>query len=314
MFDANPRVWGWKEFGLLALAGAGVGAVYLLATNAGRVPGTVLLLNLRSGAFAGVQPAAAVVIPPRYDPSEPLDIAVYFHGWNNCVANMVGEDNAPCRPGGPVRYACRLASQLAQSSANTVLVVPALQVEAASGNVGRLGEQGALSTMLNEILGEHLVPYLGHRTSSQIRSTTIMCHSGGYTAASAALQHGGLTSIKQVVLLDALYGERAAFEGWITRNVRRFADRGPDGFRFVNVYTTGGGTRDNSRAMATAVGRALADARLPGLLYDDDQPGERTSPDIQRFPVVFMRTRLPHNDMTRVYPRVAFEYGALVRT
>jgi hypothetical protein len=313
LFD-SVSTWGWREFGLLVLAGAGVGTVYILATGGNRLPGTVLLLNLRNGAFPGVQPAAAVVIPPHYDPSAPLDVCVYFHGWNNCVANMVAEDNGPCRPGGPAHYACRLASQLAQSSANTVLIVPELQVEASSGNVGRLGQQGALSTLLDEILGEHLVPYLGHRTSSQIRSTTIMCHSGGYTVAAAALQHGGLSSIKQVVLLDALYGERPVFEGWITNNVQRFADRGPNGFRFVNIYTTGGGTRENSRAMASAVTRTLASARLPGLVYDNDEPGERTSPDIQNYSIVFMRTRLPHNDMTRVYPRVAFEYGALVRT
>ena len=74
-----------------------------------------------------------------------------------------------------------------------ILVVPQL---AADGSPGTLGQVGAVAHLLE---------------GSGAKELDVLAHSGGYRAAAAAVEHGGLP-VRSVGLLDALYGELDTFE------------------------------------------------------------------------------------------------------
>ena len=46
--------------------------------------------------FSGSHPSALVYLPSSFDPTPPLDVVVYLHGWNNCVENVIRDTGASC--------------------------------------------------------------------------------------------------------------------------------------------------------------------------------------------------------------------------
>lgn len=257
-----------------------------------------LFYELRSGAFPSTgRPDVAVHVPPRFDATRRPSLVVYFHGWNGCVATALGDDDAPCSEGGPPRRASGLARQLDDAGVNALLVAVELRADAPSGDPGALTGDDGLRALLEELLAEHLVPDLGCSLElNRLDRVVVVAHSGGYQAAAAVVQRGGV-AVSEVVLLDAYYGADEVFRGWARDAVDDF-----DGTRrFVDLYTCCGGTLERSRALAEEL-RRRDGARF--AVVDDDGPdftGEFAAP------VVLARVPEEHGDLPFV------RFGSLLR-
>src|SRR5207253_1507641 len=110
----------------------------------------VYLYEMPTAAFPMASgPSVAVHVPPGFDPTGPLGVQVYFHGWSNCVANVVGSTNTPCTPGGAPREASDLITQFDAAHVNALLVVPELRVDAMTGDPGAFARAGAFTAFLH---------------------------------------------------------------------------------------------------------------------------------------------------------------------
>lgn len=257
--------------------------------------GTTLFPELTHAAFpVRGRPGAAVRIPSGYNASRPLDVAIYFHGWTNCVTTVVSDVDHTCTAGQSVRPHSSLGSQFDSSGANAILVVPQLKFLERSGAPGSLGRAGGLEALLAEILGGVAAPHLGGaRRVSDVRSVSLMSHSGGYYAMASVLRVGDLRAqVREVCLLDSLYGDRPTFEGWV---------RGAQGRRLINIYTASGGTANNSRAQRAALSAV------------GDDTGRADPAGGYGAPIIVQRSRLDHTGVTRYYPERLWAAGPFDR-
>ncbi len=280
------------QIGAVALLGFGawkLGAAMLSGDGSG-----TFYFVMRAGAFPPRDhPSVAVRIPPGFDRSRPLGVAVYLHGWSNCVANAIGSTDSPCVPGGVVHRASALAEQFDRARINAILVVPQMAYNQASGDPGTFSRPGGFRAFIEELLSEHLASAIGRHSVADVARLAVMSHSGGYLAAAAILRQADVR-VAEVAMLDSLYGEVPVFERWIESHAEALA-RGES--RFADVYTSTGGTRDNSNLLARRI-RSLLPTPLPaGVLVQDEDPGHAV-----RASVLIEHTALSHADLTRVYP------------
>ena len=231
---------------------------------------------------------------------------VFFHGFENCVVNVVGATDTACTPDGIVRDALHLAEQLDAARVNALLVAPELRFDLATGDPGMLTTPGRLREMLHELLTEQLDPLLGCELDvDDFERIAIVSHSGGYQATAAVLTTGGVP-VREVALFDSLYGEMATFDEWVRGQASRFDRARDDDLRWVNIYTGGGGTFDNSRAMASSVALGLSDAQMSGSLFDDDTIAPLSREDMAHA-VVFKLTDAAHRDVPKLFFRAVVE-------
>jgi hypothetical protein len=232
----------------------------------------VLFYNLNAAPFPDAStPSVAVHIPPGFDPSNRPGLIVFFHGFDNCVANVVGATDTPCVDGGLARTALHLVDQLDAARVNAILVAVELEVDQATGNPGQLATQGNFRTLLHELLTEHLDAVLGCPLDVDgLDRVVVSSHSGGYAAAASVLAYGTVAAVREVDLFDSLYGDIPVFDSWVQGNVARFDPLRADALRWADIYTESGGTATNSRAMAASAQTWFADAGLSGsVLFDD---------------------------------------------
>jgi hypothetical protein len=230
-----------------------------------------LALTLAHGAFAGSgHPDVAVHVPPGYDACAPQGAIVYFHGFHNCVLNTIGDVDTECTPGAGTRTAHRLIAQLDDAHVNAMLIAVEVAYDEASGATGALSSANGLRALLDELFADHLSAMLGRPTTLADLDTVVLAsHSGGYTAVARGLDSGGLPHVDEVMLLDSLYGELTAYDDYTVNALDAFDPLG-EGRRFAVVYTDGGGTDANSRALGDRIQTGLAAiGRADWLLYDD---------------------------------------------
>src|SRR5262249_46834948 len=143
-----------------------------------------LTFVLDAGVFAPTpdHPSVLVYVPSNFDPTPPLSMIVYIHGFNNCVTNIVVDTNGTCHAGGTVRNAYSLAAQLEASGKNALLVTPEVAFEQASGDPGNLKFPDTFPALLQETL-KNMTSVLGPRTIADVSEIIVASHSGGYTAA-----------------------------------------------------------------------------------------------------------------------------------
>jgi hypothetical protein len=259
--------------------------------NAAAPAGRTLLLSLEHGAFAQSQhPSALVYVPAAFDPTPPLSLIVYLHGWYNCVENVVRASGKPCTRGGPARQSYALPQQLEAAGKNALLLVPELSFDEASSAPGRLADDGAFTALLDEALGK--LGDVGSFTLDDVGTVVVASHSGGYEAAAGIAVRGGVP-VNEVWLLDSLYGNTGDFDAWVNQAPSSFD--GPTR-RFADVYTATAGTLHNSQAMAT---------RAAGWVAADDLVDDRTtatlSSDRYAHGLLFKRTGLSHDGVPRYY-------------
>jgi hypothetical protein len=174
----------------------------------------VLFYNLSAAPFPDAStPSVAVHIPPGFDPSNRPGLIVFFHGFDNCVANVVGATDTPCVDGGLARTALHLVDQLDAARVNAILVAVELEVDQATGNPGQLATQGNFRALLHELLTVHLDAVLGCALDVDgLDRVVVSSHSGGYAAAASVLAYGTVAAVREIDLFDSLYGDIPVFD------------------------------------------------------------------------------------------------------
>ena len=280
---------------------AGDGADAIDAAEAGLSAATYLY-TLRAAPFpSSGHPDVAVHVPEGFDPSGRVGAIVFFHGFDNCVANVIGAVDTACTPGSPTRSALHLVTQLEAARVNALLIAVQLRYDMATGDPGQLGKKGQLRALLHELLTEHLDAALGRSLDvGDLERVVIASHSGGYQAAAASISVGDVPQIREVDLYDSLYGNLAQYDAWMQGGIARFDGSRGDALRWADAFTTGGGTATNSRAMAGRAKTWLDAAALGASLFFDDTTATLAGPDYAH-PVIFKLSGLAHVEVPRYY-------------
>jgi len=208
----------------------------------------------------------AVFIPQGFQDHGPVDLVFYFHGWGNNIHNAMEKFN--------------LIKQFSDSGVNAVFVFPEGPRNAPDSFGGRLEEPGVFNLLVEELLD-----FLKREKKiSQATPGRIILagHSGAYRVISFILNRGGLsTSISEVYLFDALYGQVENYAHWlITR----------EGSRLVNITTPDGGTLRNSEDLVND----FNDWGLPNRRIDKDHP---TMDELRENRIITLFTELGHNEV-----------------
>lgn len=146
----------------------------------------------------------------------------------------------------------QLPELFAAAGRDAVVIVPQGPVNAASGDFGRLMDPGAHAALVTDVVG--LAYREGLIALPATDGVVLTAHSGGYVAAAAIVEQGGLP-VDEVHLFDALYGESATYEAFA---------RGGGVLR--SLYTSWGGTVTQNQSLADA----LSDAFVVGEAFTDD--------------------------------------------
>lgn len=257
--------------------------------------------GLDTGAFpTDGHPDVAVHVPDGFDPCAPHGVVVFFHGFHNCVANVIGASPTECTPGAGARSAFALADQLDAAGVNAILVAVELRYDEATSDPGALAERGRLHALLDELYDAHLSPLLGRPTRiDDVDHVVLASHSGGYVALARCLTGGGLT-VHEVELFDSLYGELATYRDWIDTNLPAFDASASDPRRFALVFTDGGGTASQSRALGADIEGWLAMRGDPASLLFDTTTATLEPPAF-RTPIVIKRSALSHDGVVSYY-------------
>ncbi len=264
-------------------------------------PGT-WAFTLANGAYPGSgHPDVAVHLPPGLRADRRLGALVFFHGFSNCVVNVVGSKSSACTAGAPVRSAMHLADQLDAAKVNAILIAIELKYDQATGDPGALSQKGRLAALLHELLADHVSALVGRPLDvADLERVVIGSHSGGYWATAMAISVGGVPQITEVDLYDSLYGYTTTYDAWMKNPIARFDAARVDELRWTDVYTAGGGTAANSTAMESRAAGWLAGAGLAASLYFDDTTAALPATADPR-PVLYKRTGVTHDQVPQTY-------------
>ena len=251
-------------------------ATYLLTLDAGAYPPTA------------AHPSALVYLPRGFDPTPPLSVVVFLHGFSNCVENVVRDAGGECTPDGGTRAAYALSAQLEATGKNAMLLVPEIDYDQQTGAPGNLGATDGFKALLAETLADLSGPLHG-ATVADVGTLLVTSHSGGYQAAAGIASKGGVP-VDEIDLFDSLYGNSADFDAWAK------AVGSSPGKRFTDFYTSGGGTLSNSQAMATR-----AQAWVPAAQLLDDRTTDTLTDAEYAHELLFKLSALAHDGVPAYY-------------
>ena len=259
------------------------------------LPTATHALSLAAGAFppSSDHPSAIVHVPDGFDRTLPIGLVVYVHGFDNCVANVLGDTDTECTPGDGPRRATSLAAQLAESGRNALLVLPEVRFDEASSDPGALGDDGGFRALLDEALAA-LPPPLGPIALADVGHLIVASHSGGYRAVADMITVGEV-DVDEVWLFDSLYGSTLAFDAWVMSRIPVLT---LGARRFGTFYTSTGGTRANNEAMAD---RAAAWVANSGDALVDDRTTETWPDGTYAHGLLFKHSMLTHDGVPRYY-------------
>lgn len=264
--------------------------------------GPARTFELAHGAYPNSgHPDVAVHVPVGFDPCRPQGAVVFFHGFRNCVTNVIGNEPTVCTPGQPARSALQLADQLDATDANAVLIAVELKHDQATGAPGALANASGLYDLLDELYSEHLSAWLERDVAVvDLERVVLASHSGGYIALARALDRGALPNVSGVLLFDSLYGELATYEEYTLGQLERFDVATPDPLRFAMAYTSGGGTADESRSLGAEIEAALAREDRPEALLFDESTATLDNAAFE-VPILVKHSGLSHDGVVPYY-------------
>jgi predicted esterase len=208
--------------------------------------------------------AVGVCVPTTLDLKQPADFVFYFHGWGNSVeTSLAGQ---------------RLIEQLLASGKQAVLVVPAGPRFASDSFGGKLEDPDEFKQFFEEVQG-----VVRGCLGSEIEPGRIILsgHSGGYRVMAAILDRGGMSDrVAEVWIFDGLYANMDSFLAW----------QKTTGGRLLNIFTEGGGTKDDCEA-------AMEQLRKAGTEFVLRDEATATADDLRGNRVVFLKTDLGHGDV-----------------
>lgn len=141
-----------------------------------------------------------VFIPKNYDKISKVDLVFFFYGWFNSNYYTASTTD--------------LIQQFIESRKNAVLVFPAMAKFAPDSFEGNFKQSGVFENYVNELIDS--LKSNSYINSSSLGNIILCGHSGGYKPIVSILKHGGVNeNIKEVYLLDALFGEIGLIFKWI---------------------------------------------------------------------------------------------------
>lgn len=207
-----------------------------------------------------------VIVPKGFKAAKTLDVVVYLHGWNNSIDTATAQ--------------FRIAEQFAESGKNAVLVFPEGPRFAPDSFGGKLEDSCGLQRLLAETLE---IIRRTKNINGKLGNVILAGHSGAYRAIAFMLLRGGVP-VREVWLLDALYGQTEKFAHWLDHDCKQ--QKG----RFIASYTDGGGTKAECEKLM----EDLAAWKIPFRLAEEQSLMEQ---DLKRSNVLFIHTDLSHNDV-----------------
>lgn len=235
-------------------------------------------------------PTVVVHAPPRYDPTPPIQVVVFLHGWSGCAAVLEATGLMACRPESSSSKALQgwgLGERHDAAGTNTLFLVPQLAFSARDGSPGRFAEKGFFREFLVELLAEGVAEKLGgSRSIDDVDHVTLVAHSAGFKTALAIMRQGGTEDlIGEVVLLDALYAAPAIFAQWVSKS--------PESRRrkVVSLYTAKGRTYQFSQLLARYAREQLGE---DAVALD---PAEPIGDSIRTHQVVIARSPVGHGSV-----------------
>jgi hypothetical protein len=144
--------------------------------------------------------------PNGLDPSQPLHLVLFFHGSDQCVAQIAMAGDVVCKPGLRPDVGAGLAWRHDDVGTMSMFAAPQF-VLWGGGTPGRLAEPGYFRAMVEELLADTFAPGLGGpKTLADVADITLVGHSAGHLPVMSILDRGDLDDlVKNVVLLDTLY-------------------------------------------------------------------------------------------------------------
>jgi hypothetical protein len=197
-----------------------------------------------------------VHVPENFDGQAPLHLVLFFHGSDQCVAQITMAGDVTCEPGKPADVGAGFAWRLDEAGTMSLFAAPQFLLWG-GGAVGRMGEAGYFRGFVQELVGSSFVPGLGGpRSLDDVADITIIAHSAGHLPLVALLELGDLDDkVRNVVLVDALYdGIVEPYARWLERGLAAGQPR-----KLVAIYGGWGKNDQTARAIASRIER-----RAPG--------------------------------------------------
>ena len=207
--------------------------------------------------------SVALFIPRGFRQTEAVDLVVYLHGWRNNIDSSLSKYKLP--------------QQLYESGKNAILVFPEGPRNAPDSFAGKLEDTGGLKRFVSDV-----VNFLFKESKIKTRSVgkiILSGHSGGGEGIPFALMRGGIPEkVREVYLLDALYGGTEKFTYWIDRF----------NGKLINIYTDSGGTKGETEAM-------MEDFTGWGIPYRALEERALVPADLRDNRLMFIHTDLKHD-------------------
>ena len=243
-------------------------------------------LENRSAAHAGAD--ALVYVRKDFDPSKPVHLVVYNHGFESTVTNALQRN--------------QIMEMMSQAQANTVLVLPEWQANpgSRSGQSGTFQQQDKFTKMVQEMMQK--TPALHGASLNNVDRIDIIAHSAGYSPTEAEIYNNPAISgkVHSITLLDSLY-DRHGFDKWLGDNINDLSAGRKQFYNFSNSSTA-----TNSREQAKLVASMLHNKRLPTNNYVADygtSKGEvaRHGAEMAERSIVFASTTTRHGEIPGKY-------------
>jgi hypothetical protein len=195
-----------------------------------------------------------VHVPSGYDATAPVHLVLFFHGSDQCIAQLALGGDVVCKPGTKADVGAGLAWRHDDAGTMSLFAAPQLALWG-GGTAGRFSERGYFRVFVQELLHDAFAPGLGGpKTIDDIASISLVGHSVGYNPVLEILRHGDADDkVQNVVLLDALFGGGVDVLGeWIERGLKNGWPR-----KLVAIYGAWGNNVANGRAIAARVERRV---------------------------------------------------------
>lgn len=182
-------------------------------------------------------PSVVAHAGPSFSPNRPIEVVLFFHGWNGCVDVLVRPGRVACRAGGTPEDGWDVAARVDAAGRNTLLIAPQLAFRTRDGTAGRLAREGFAKAMIDDVLVA-LGPSVGGKRVGDVARVSIVAHSAGFESALVVGRRSGLgDTLDRIALMDALYDVESAFLRWTTARPHR---------SLVSLHT-GGRTEEHGR-------------------------------------------------------------------
>jgi hypothetical protein len=164
-----------------------------------------------------------IFVPKNLDIKKPLELVIWFHGWNNNIDSANGYFG--------------LTEQFRSANRNAIIVFPEGPKNAPDSYGGKLERPEMFALFINDLLNKleaaKIVPKKKQLTIKDC-SISLAGHSGAYRVISKIIQYN---KIDELLLFDAMYGGNDAYLKWISESKQH---------RFIQIYTKDGGTFENT--------------------------------------------------------------------